>query len=287
MPKSLPGVDTVEWLVVDDGSSDGSLDLLRALAGADRAVRVVCLSRTFGHQAALSAGIDHAEGDAVVTMDADLQDPPELIPEMLERWRGGAMVVCTRRTARRGEGVAKRASAFLFGRLLRRMATVPIPPDVADFRLMDRRVCDVLRRMPERRRYLRGMVAWTGFSQVEVRFERQPRAAGVPKYRLGNMLRLAFDAMSSFARAPLRTAVVLGIAVLVCGGAYLLATTLRRPDAVDAPYWPLALTALFVLGGVILVALGLLGAYVARVADEVRKRPLYVVRELIGGEPPS
>jgi len=277
-----------ELVFVDDGSEDGSLKLLRGFAASDSAVRVVCLSRSFGHQAALSAGIDHARGDAVVTIDADLQDPPSLLRDMVLRWSEGAEVVYARRSRRRGEGLPKRASAFLFGRFLRLVASVPIPLDVADYRLMDRRVCDCLRRMPERRRYLRGMVAWAGFRQVEIRYDRLPRAAGDPKFRLGNMLRLAFDALSSFARAPLRSAVILGLAALAGSLVVLILALVGRPSARAAgPFGPFALTALLALNGVTLLLLGLLGAYVGRLADEVRQRPLYVVRELIGGERPG
>jgi polyisoprenyl-phosphate glycosyltransferase len=253
---------------VDDGSVDGTWEMLAGLAAHDDRVIALRLSRSFGHQAALSAGIDRAEGDAVVTLDADLQDPPELIPELVARWRDGSVVVHARRTRRRGEGILKRATAWLFHRLLRLVADVPIRVDVADFRLLDRAACEVLRAMPERHRYLRGMAAWTGFPQAEVPYERQPRRVGRTKYRLRTMVSLGLDAVVSFSRAPLRIAGWLG-AVVVASSLVLMLT--------GALAVPLALLAL--LDGIVLLLLAVLGAYVTRIGDEARARPGYVVRE--------
>jgi polyisoprenyl-phosphate glycosyltransferase len=253
---------------VDDGSVDGTWELLAGLAGRDGRVLALRLSRSFGHQAALSAGIDRANGDAVVTLDADLQDPPELICELIERWRDGAAVVHARRIRRRGEGSLKRVSAWLFHRLLRLVADVPVRVDVADFRLLDRAACDVLRAMPERHRYLRGMVAWAGFPQAEVPYERQPRRAGRTKYRLRAMVSLGLDAVVSFSRVPLRLAGWLGAAVVPASLVLMMTGVLAVPVALLA-----------LLDGVVLLLLALLGAYVARIGDEARARPLYVVRE--------
>lgn len=276
-----------EVIYVDDGSTDGTWELVSGLAsrrggpGGTR-VRAVRLSRSFGHQAALSAGIDRARGDAVVTIDADLQDPPELIPELVARWREGFAVVHARRTRRLGEGWTKRAASWLFHRLLRLVADVPVRVDVADYRLLDRSACDVLRRMPERHRYLRGMAVWTGLPQAEVPYERQARPAGRTKYRLRSMTALAADAITSFSRVPFAIAGWLGAAVLPAGLA-LLAIGIARAASVSVRAWPIAVALLVLLDGVVLLLLAALGAYVARAGDEARARPLYVVREEAGG----
>jgi hypothetical protein len=243
-------------------------------------VYAVRLSRSFGHQAALTAGIDRARGEAVITIDADLQDPPELIPELVAKWREGFAVVHARRTRRLGEALPKRAASFLFHRILRRVADVPIRVDVADFRLLDRSACDILRRMPERHRYLRGLAVWTGLPEAEVQYERQARAAGRTKYRLRGMMALALDAMTAFSTAPLRVAAWLGAAVVplsLAGLAAAIFWALR-----GGPWWPTAVALLALLDGVVLLLLGVLGAYVARVGDEARARPLYVVQEEAG-----
>jgi dolichol-phosphate mannosyltransferase len=266
-----------EIVYVDDGSTDGTWDLLATLAAADRRVSALRLARSVGHQAALSAGIHRAAGDAVVTIDADLQDPPELIPDLVERWRAGFAVVHARRIRRRGEGAAKRATAWLFHRVLRRIADVPLRVDVADYRLLDRAAADVLRAMPERRRYLRGLAAWTGLPQAEITYEREPRAAGRTKYRLRGMVSLALDAVTAFSRAPLRAAGWLGAVVAPLGFAGLVAAVVLA--ARGGPWWPAAVAGLALLDGVVLLLLATLGAYVARVGDEARARPLYVVRE--------
>lgn len=269
-----------EIVYVDDGSADGTWDLLTDLAARDGRVRAVRLSRSFGHQAALSAGIDRASGDAVVTIDADLQDPPELIPDLVAKWREGFAVVHARRTRRLGEGWAKRFASHLFHRLLRVVADVPIRVDVADFRLLDRSACEVLRRMPERHRYLRGMAVWAGFPQAEVPYERQARPAGRTKYRLRAMISLGLDAITSFSRAPLKIAAWLGAAIapLSLMG---LAVAIVWASA-GGPWWPVAVALLALLDGIVLLLLGVLGAYVARIGNEARQRPLYVVREEAG-----
>jgi dolichol-phosphate mannosyltransferase len=247
-------------------------------------VRAVRLSRTFGHQAALSAGLDRAAGDAVVTIDADLQDPPELIPELAAKCREGYAVVHARRSRRLGEGWARRAASFLFHRLLRLVADVPIRVDTADFRLLDRSACDVLRTMPERHRYLRGMAVWAGFPQAEVRYERQARPAGRTKYRLRSMIGLGLDAVTAFSRVPLRVSGWMG-AVVVPASLTLLVVGLVRAATGKPGGWIMAAALLALLDGIVLLLLGVLGAYVARIGDEARARPLYVVREERGGVP--
>ena len=271
-----------EVVYVDDGSTDGTWAFLEDLASRDARVRALRLSRSFGHQAALSAGIDRAGGDAVVTIDADLQDPPELIPQLFAKWHEGFAVVHARRTRRLGEGRAKRAASFLFHRLLRLVADVPVRVDVADFRLLDRSACDVLRRMPERHRYLRGMAVWTGGSQSEVPYERQPRLAGRTKYRLRSMIRLGLDAVTSFSRVPLAIAAWLGAAVVPLSVG-LLVVAVVKAAAGRAAGWVVPAALLALLDGIVLLLLGVLGAYVARIGDEARARPVYVVREETGG----
>ncbi len=272
-----------EIIYVDDGSEDRSLDILRSLAAAEPAVRGVRLSRNFGHQVALSAGLDLAEGQAVITLDADLQDPPALIPELIARWREGAQVVLARRRRRRGEGLLKRVSSRLFYRLLRRLSGLPLPLDVGDYRLLDREVCRWLRCLPERHRYLRGLIGWAGFRQAEVSFDRQARRAGRSKYPPGRMLRLALDGLTSFSVAPLRAASGLGALVTAGGLAYLLYVLHRRLIAgATVEGWASIVSLLVIFNGVILMLLGVLGEYVGRIYEEVKARPLYVVRERFG-----
>jgi len=273
-----------EIVYVDDGSVDRSPQILRSLAAAEPAVRGVRLSRNFGHQLALSAGLDLAEGQAVITLDADLQDPPALIPELIAPWREGAEVVLARRRRRRGEGLLKRVSSRLFYRLLRKLSGLTLPVDVGDFRLVDREVCLWLRGLPERHRYLRGLIGWAGFRQAEVLFDRQPRRAGRSKYPPGRMLRFALDGLTSFSIAPLRAAAGLGALVTAGGLVYLLYVLYRRliADATVAG-WASIVSLLVIFNGLILMLLGVLGVYVGRIYEEVKGRPLYMVRERFGG----
>jgi glycosyltransferase involved in cell wall biosynthesis len=263
-----------EILFVDDGSRDSTPAHLERLRAADERVGVVTLSRNFGHQMAISAGMEMARGRAIVVIDADLQDPPEVIPRLVERWRAGADVVYARRVERRGESAFKRGSAAAFYRLLGRLAEVPIPAEAGDFRLVDRRVRDVLVRMPERRRFVRGMVAWTGFRQEAVDYVRDARAAGRSKYSLARMLRLAADALLSFSDRPARWIAAAGAVLFTLSGAALVVLAL----AAAAPWW-WVLAAVAALDGVVLLALGVVAAYAARIYDEVRGRPPYVVAE--------
>ena len=272
-----------EILFVDDGSVDSTPALLKAFASRDKRVRAVVLSRNFGHQAALSAGIDFARGDAVVTMDADLQDPPELIPDLIARWREGAAVVQTRRTRRLGDGFLKKATGFLHYRMIRGVASVPLGVDEGDFRLLDRKVCDVLRGMPERDRYLRGLVAWAGFPRATVAYVRQARSAGRSHYRLSRMARLALDGLVSFSFAPLRGACALGLAGFIAGLGLLVFDMVRRSSSAGSREpWLLVIAVLLLCTGVVLAAIGAMGEYVGRIYQEVKNRPLYVVRETHG-----
>ncbi len=270
-----------ELVLVDDGSTDGSTELMRRLREQDpEHVRPVIFSRNFGHQIAVTAGIDYARGKAVILMDADLQDPPEVIPQLVEKWREGYHVVYAVRKAREGESWFKKATAALFYRLIRRITDVDIPPDTGDFRLMDRRVVDVLRQMKERHRFLRGMAAWVGFRQIGVPYVRAPRYAGETKYPLRKMLKFAWDAITSFSYAPLQMATYLGF---LSAGMAILAipvVVMARLAGSHAFYGQATtLIAVLFLGGVQLIFLGILGEYIGRIYDEVKGRPLYVVAE--------
>ncbi|NPA31798.1 MAG: glycosyltransferase family 2 protein [Chloroflexi bacterium] len=275
-----------ELVLVDDGSRDGSTDLIRELQAQDpEHVRPVIFARNFGHQIAVTAGLDYARGQAVVVMDADLQDPPEVIPDLVEKWRAGYQVVYAVRQAREGETWFKRATAALFYRLIRRITNVEIPLDTGDFRLMDRRVVEVLRRMRERHRFLRGMVAWVGFRQIGVPYKRAPRFAGETKYPLRKMLKFALDAITGFSYFPLQLATYMGF---LSAGLAIIAipiVAVARMTGVQAFYGQAStLIAVLFLGGVQLISLGILGEYVGRIYDEIKGRPLYVVAE--APEPP-
>ncbi len=256
-----------EVIYVDDGSSDRSRDLIAKLATSDSRVGLLVLSRNFGHEVALMAGLDHASGDGVVLIDSDLQDPPELIPELVVRWREGFDVVYAQRKARLGESGFKRATAFAFYRAIRLIAPLDLPPDTGDFRLLSRRAADALRSFRERQRFLRGLVAWTGFRQTNVLYDRPARKAGESTYRLGAMIRLAMTATLSFSNFPIS---LVGLA----GAAVCAASLVGWGWGASA-----GTAALFFLGGVQLVGLWVLGQYLAGIAEEVRRRPLYVVQE--------
>jgi glycosyltransferase involved in cell wall biosynthesis len=272
--------ETWELVLVDDGSSDGSTGLILELAKLDKHIRPVIFARNFGHQVAITAGWDYARGDAVVIIDADLQDPPEAIPELIARWREGYEVVYAVRAEREGETWFKKTTAALFYRIVRSITDVKIPVDTGDFRLMDRKVVDVLKTMRERHRFPRGMSAWVGFRQIGVAYKRAARHAGVTKYPINKMLKLALNAITGFSYFPLQLATYFGFAAaglaiiaipvvfimrLVGHGAFLGQAT--------------TLIAVLFLGGVQLIFLGVLGEYLGRIYDEVKGRPLYIVRE--------
>ena len=280
--EQVPELD-LELVYVDDGSRDGTLDLLRGIQRADSRVRVLVLSRNFGHQIAVTAGIQGTQGDAVVVIDADLQDPPDVILDMLNRWRRGADVAYGVRTQREGETAFKRWTAKAFYRILGRLTDTAIPLDTGDFRLMDRKVVDAFLAMPERDRFVRGMVAWAGFRQEPVPFQRAARAAGETKYPLKKMLRFAIDGILSFSMVPLRLATYIGF--LASGLALLgivYAFALRLLTDVWIAGWTLLLIAILFLGGVQLVLIGIFGEYLGRIYGEVKRRPLYLVAERLG-----
>jgi dolichol-phosphate mannosyltransferase len=276
-----------ELIFVDDGSTDGSASMIRKLCDEVSSVKLVTLSRNFGQQAALTAGIDHAEGRAVVVLDSDLQDPPELIPELVERWRAGFKVVYGVRRQRTGEGPFKRFTARAFYRLLDRISEVRVPVDAGDYRLMDRRVVEVLRdRLREQNRYFRGLVSWVGFSQCGVEFDRVQRFAGTTKWSLGKLVRLAFDAITSFSERPLRLSLQLGSVVTLGSLLYAMWIILGRlltPER-TVPGFATLIVAILFLGGVQLFSIGLLGEYVGRIYRETKDRPLYLVDETVNLE---
>lgn len=272
-----------EIVYVDDGSRDQTLSLLRQLQAASKQVRVVALSRNFGHQFAVTAGLDHASGDAVCLIDADLQDPPDVILQMLARWRDGVDVAYGVRTERKGESAFKLWSAKAFYRAINRMSETVIPLDTGDFRLMDRKAVEALQAMPERDRFIRGMVAWAGFRQEAVPYRRAPRFAGSTKYPLKKMLRFAADGVLSFSTAPLRLAIYLGLGAAMLalfGIIYALAMRLVTQDWVTG--WTLLFIAVLFVGGIQLMFMGVLGEYIGRIYGEVKRRPLYVVSEQLG-----
>lgn len=271
---------TFELLYVDDGSTDRSLDLVRALAAADARVKYIALSRNFGHQMAVTAGLQNCRGLSVVIMDADLQDPPELIPVLHGRYQEGYAVVYARRRSRRGEGWAKRLTARLFYRVLARMTAIDIPLDVGDFRIIDRKIVEVLRRMPEQHKFLRGQIAWAGFPQSFVEYDRDERHAGEPSYTYTRMMRFAVDGITSFSDFPLRVASIAGFAV--SGIALLLILyafySYYFRERIE-PGWASTIVSLLFLGGVQLIGIGIIGEYIARMSANVRNRPEYVIME--------
>jgi glycosyltransferase involved in cell wall biosynthesis len=275
---ALEGID-FELVIVDDGSRDGTASVLAGLARADQRVKVITLSRNFGHQAALTAALEHSRGDVVVMLDGDLQDPPELIPGMLDRWRTGADVVYAVRTRRQGETAFKRTTATWFYRLFRSLADIDLEPESGDFRLMDRRALDALLAMPERNRFLRGMTVWVGFNQTAVTFEREPRTGGRTKYTLGRMLRFSFDAITSFSHRPLQLATWLGFVFSAFAFLAIPLTVIARYADIYERGVPTTIVIVLLLGGIQLICVGIIGEYVARIYDEVKHRPLYVVRD--------
>jgi glycosyltransferase involved in cell wall biosynthesis len=275
-----------ELVLVDDGSHDGTPQLLAQLASRDRRVRVIQLSRNFGHQTALTAGLDHARGDAVVMLDADLQDPPELIPEMLDHWRRGTDVVYAVRRRRDGETRFKLASARWFYRVFSALADVELEPDSGDFRLLDRAPLDALLSMRERNRFLRGMTVWVGYTQTAVPYERDARHAGETKYTLRRMLSFSLDAISSFSHRPLQLATVIGFLCAAFAFVLIPVVVALRLAGSYLPGFGTITIAVLLLGGIQLMAIGLIGEYVGRIYDEVKRRPLYLVRQRLNEPEP-
>lgn len=272
-----------EVIFVDDGSSDGTLAQLVSLRHLDPRVRIVSLSRNFGKEIALTAGLDHAEGEAVIPIDADLQHPPELISELVARWRDGSDIVIALRRDRATDGLLRRSASSLFHLVFARMTTVPVVRDAGDFRLMSRAVVDAVRRLPERARFMKGLYAWVGFRQTTVSYDIEPRLEGRSKWSVWRLWRLAVDGITSFSSLPLKVWSVVGLAfalVALTYGTYLIVRTIVH--GVDVPGYASVMVMILFLGGLQLLSLGIIGEYLGRVYDEVKARPLYVVRQRIG-----
>lgn len=269
-----------ELILVDDGSTDGSTDSIRELAKKDERIRPVIFARNFGHQVAVTAGLDYSRGDAVVIIDADLQDPPELILEMAKKWKEGNEVVFAVRAEREGESWFKLWTASMFYRIIYRITDVKIPLDTGDFRLMDRKVVNVMNQMRERHRFLRGMSAWVGFKQVGVEYKRAARVAGETKYPFKKMFRLAINAVTGFSYFPLQVATFFGfMSASLAIIAIPVVAILRLTNTHFFEGQTTTLVAVLFLGGVQLISLGILGEYIGRLYDEAKDRPLYIVRE--------
>jgi polyisoprenyl-phosphate glycosyltransferase len=284
---ALQGFD-YELVLVDDGSTDRTPAILRRMAEEDPRVRVVTLSRNFGHQAALTAGLDHARGEVVAMLDADLQDPPELIPEMIGAWREGADVVYAVRRERSGETRLKLATARWFYRVFGRLAQIEFEQNAGDFRLLDRSALEALGSMRERSRFLRGMSVWVGFTQTAIPYERDARHAGETKFSARKMLRFSFDALTSFSNVPLQAAMLLGFTFSVIAFLGIPVAIAMKIAGMYVSGIATVLLAVLLLGGVQLIAIGVIGEYLGRVYDEVKRRPLYVVRDrvnMVAAEP--
>lgn len=266
--------ETYELIFVNDGSRDRTLELALEICANDKRVKLIDFARNFGHQLAITAGMDASSGNAVVVIDADLQDPPEVIPLMLEKWREGYEIVYGKRLKRQGESAFKKLTAKVFYRTLDKLTDVDIPVDTGDFRLIDRKVCDALKKVPEHNRYVRGIVSWLGYKSCPVEFERQKRFAGTTKYPLKKMIRFASDAIMSFSYKPLKLATLFGSLALLTSVVVLI---LYAIFGLLNPVTSLLIAAIF-FAGLLFICLGIVGSYIARMCDEVRNRPLYLIR---------
>ena len=274
-----------EIVCVNDGSADNTLDLLRSNRARNPAIKIVNLSRNFGKDIALSAGIDHARGDAVIPIDSDLQDPPELIAEFVAKWREGFDVVYGTRRTRQGEGWFKRTSAHLFYRVIASMTAIDIPRNTGDFRLMDRRVVSAMGRLPERSRFMKGLFAWVGFRQTAVLYDRQPRHKGATKWNYWRLWNFAIDGITSFSSFPLKIWSYIGVFMAMISMVYALVLVIRHfYNDIDVKGYASIMVSVLFLGGIQLISLGVIGEYMARIYIEVKGRPLYLVRDLDGFE---
>lgn len=272
-----------ELLFVNDGSKDETLDMLKELAVRDDTVKYLDFSRNFGHQIAITAGMDYASGEAIVIIDADLQDPPELILEMIEKWKEGYDVVYAKRTKRKGETFFKKATAYAFYRLLQAATEIDIPLDTGDFRLIDRKVRDELVGMRERSRFVRGLVSWVGFKQTAIEYERDERFAGETKYPLKKMIRFSLDGITSFSYKPLKLASLLGFLLSLVSVVWMIVVLyLKLFTHSTVTGWSSLVMAVLFFNGVVLMMLGVMGEYIGRIYDEVKHRPLYILKESWG-----
>jgi len=274
--------ENTEVILIDDGSNDNSYEEMLKINRLDTRYKILRLARNFGHQVALTAGIDNSSGDAVVLMDGDLQDPPELLPRMIEKWKEGYDVVYTVKRSRK-ENFLKRLAFSSFYKLMHTFSVISIPMEAGNFSLMDKKVVGILKKMPERNRYLSGMRAWAGFRQIGVEFDREARFAGRPKMTLKRLIKLAFDGLISFSNAPLRLAIYVGLGsagISFLGAAYVIYEKLFTNKAILG--WASTIVAITFIGGMILLTLGVVGEYIGRIYDEVKQRPIYVLQEKIG-----
>ncbi len=274
--------ESYEIIFINDGSKDKTKDMLSELCKSDSRIKLVDFARNFGHQVAITAGMDYAAGECMVIIDGDLQDPPELIPDMIKLWRNGNDVVYGKRISRQGETFFKKITSKVFYRLLHSLTDVDIPVDTGDFRLIDRRVCEALKQLPERSRYVRGLMSWVGFKQVAIEFERSERFAGETKYPLKKMLKLAMDGIMSFSYKPLKISSYIGSLLSFFSFIYFIIVLIQRiffPHTAQSGWASLIAVSLF-FNGIILLMLGIIGEYIGRIYDEARGRPLYIISEL-------
>ncbi|MEV5030144.1 glycosyltransferase family 2 protein [Paenibacillus sp. LPE1-1-1.1] len=272
-----------ELIFVNDGSKDRTVELVSMICDFDPNVRLINFSRNFGHQIAISAGMDYAQGDAIVVIDADLQDPPEVILDMIAKWKEGYEVVYGKRLKRKGETVFKKLTAKMFYRTLRSLTNVEIPVDTGDFRLIDRKVCDVLRGLKEKNRFVRGLVSWIGFRQTMVEYEREERFAGETKYPLKKMIAFAIDGITSFSYKPLKIASYIGFALSFTSFLYLLVVIFQKLfTGSTIAGWASIVAVNLLFNGIILMLLGIIGEYIGRIYEESKNRPLYIIREVQG-----
>ncbi len=269
-----------EIIFVNDGSRDKTAFIVNEICETDRNIKLVDFSRNFGHQIAITAGMDYTEGEAVIVIDADLQDPPEVIPKMIEKWKEGYDVVYGKRAERKGDSFFKKFTAAVFYRLLKKMTDVDIPVDTGDFRLIDRKVCDALSLIPERSRYVRGLISWLGFKQMGLEFSRDKRFAGETKYPLKKMIKFAFDAITSFSYKPLKIASYAGTIISLAGFIYLLVVIIQAIVGNTQPGWASIIAVNIVFNGIVLVILGIIGEYIGRIYDEAKGRPLYLIKQV-------
>ncbi|MHB8961583.1 MAG: glycosyltransferase family 2 protein [Saccharofermentanales bacterium] len=273
-----------EVVMVNDGSRDRTAAMAKEICGQDSSFKLINFSRNFGHQTAITAGMDNTSGDAIVVIDADLQDPPEIILAMIDKWKQGFEVVYGKRVSRQGETFFKKMTARMFYRLLNKLTDVRIPTDVGDFRLIDKKVKDALMTVPEHNRYVRGLISWLGFKQTAVEFVREARFAGETKYPLRKMIKLAVDGITSFSYKPLKFSVGIGIFISVFSLLFALAVIILRINNIVQmePGWASLMVVFLFFSGVILVMLGIIGEYIARIFEEVKGRPLYIISEQVG-----
>lgn len=274
-----------ELVFVNDGSRDKTAEIIAGFCEKDKSVRLVNFSRNFGHMPAISAGMEYARGDAIFIIDADLQDPPEIFPQMAEKWHEGYHVVYGQREKRKGESLFKKLSAKIFYRFIRRMTSIDMPVDTGEFRLIDRKVCDTVNRLPEKNRYIRGLVSWVGFRQTAVLYVREERFAGSTKYPLRKMIAFAMDAVAAFSYKPLKLATTIGFLISIASFIYLAVIFYQFFfTATTVTGWASTMGIILFTQGIVMMILGLMGEYIGRIFDEMKNRPSYVVMEVVGEE---